>query len=76
MNGMFSHNLWDKLLPQCLITFNLIRGSHINNKLLAHAQVHGAFDFNRTPLAPPVTQVLVHEKPLVKGTWARHAVDG
>jgi hypothetical protein len=36
----------------------------------------GAFDFNRTPLAPPGTQVLVHEKPAQRGTWSTHTVDG
>eukprot|EP00978_Attheya_sp_CCMP212_P003365 scaffold6969_cov92-Attheya_sp.AAC.2 len=48
----------------------------MNPKLSAYAQVYGAFDFNRTPLAPPGTKVLVHEKPEVRGTWAPHAVDG
>eukprot|EP00978_Attheya_sp_CCMP212_P042396 scaffold257717_cov58-Attheya_sp.AAC.1 len=69
-------HLWDKLLPQALITLNLLHGSRMNPKLSAHAQVYGAFDFNRTPLAPPGTKVLGHEKPEVRGTWAPHAVDG
>jgi len=45
-------------------------------RLLAWSQVHGTFDFNRTPLAPPGTRVLVHEKPSLRGTWSPHAVDG
>jgi hypothetical protein len=60
-------HLWDKLLPQALITLNLLRGSRMNPKRL---------DFNGTPLAPPGTKVLIHEKPEVRGTWAPHAVDG
>jgi hypothetical protein len=68
--------LWDRLLPQALITLNLLRTSRINPRLSAWAQVHGLFDFNRTPLAPPGTRVLVHEKPDLRGTWSPHAVDG
>ena len=30
---IFPPNLWDKLIPQCLITLNLLRGSCINTKL-------------------------------------------
>jgi hypothetical protein len=54
-----------------------MRGSRrMNPKLSAYAQVHGAFAFNRTPLAPPGTKVLVHEKPDVHGTWSPYAVEG
>ena len=69
----FPLHLWDKLLPQAILTLNLLRGSRINPNLSAWAQVHGAFDFNQTPVAPPGT--CVHEKPTVCTTWAPHAVD-
>ena len=72
----FPLTLWDQLLPQALMTLNLLRTSRINPRLLAWSQVHGVFDFNRTPLAPPGTRVLVHEKPTLRGTWSPHAVDG
>jgi hypothetical protein len=72
----FPLHLWDRLIPQSLISLNLMRGSRMNPKLSAYAQVHGAFDFNRTPIAPPGTKVLVHEKPDVRGTWSPHAVEG
>lgn len=72
----FPLKLWDRLLPQALITLNLLRGSRINPQLSAWAQVNGAFDYNRTPLGPPGTKVLVHEKPSVRETWAPHAVEG
>jgi hypothetical protein len=62
-NRDFPLNLWNKLLPQCLLTFNLLRRSRINPQLSTQAHMHGAFDFNRTPLAPPGTKVLIHEKP-------------
>lgn len=72
----FPLHLWDRLLPQTLITLNLLRASRINPRLSAQAQLHGAFDFNRTPLAPAGTRVMIHEKASVRGTWAPHAVDG
>jgi len=72
----FPMRLWDKLLPQAFITLNLLRGSRINPKLSAYAQIKGFFDFNKTPIAPPGIKVVVHEKPQNRSTWDAHAVDG
>ena len=72
----FPLKLWDRLIPQALISLNLVRGSRVNPALSAYAQLYGAFDYNRTPLAPPGIRVLVHEKPTIRETWAPHAVDG
>ena len=63
------------MLPQALLTLNLLRGSRINPQLSAQAQLHGPFDFNRTPLGPPGTRLVVLERPAVRETWAPHAVD-
>ena len=54
---------WCRLRPQAELTLNLLRPSPLNSKLSAYAQLEGTFDFNRTPLAPPGTRVIVHEKP-------------
>ena len=72
----FPLHFWDKLLPQAELTLNLLRGSRINPKLSAYAQLHGAFDFNRTPMAPPGIRVLVHVKPSDRTTWSPHGEDG
>ena len=72
----FPLHLWDKLLPQAELTLNLLRGSRINPKLSAQAQMQGHFDFNRTPLAPPGIRVLVHIKPSDRTTWSPHGADG
>jgi hypothetical protein len=72
----FPIHLWDRIVPQAIITLNLLRGSRINPKLSAWAQVHGNFDFNRTPLAPPGIRVLVHEPSQQRTTWSPHALDG
>jgi hypothetical protein len=75
-NPDFPLNLWDKMLQQCLVTLNLLRRSRINPQLSAQAHINGAFDFNRTPLAPPGTKVIIHEKPATRVTWAPRAVEG
>jgi hypothetical protein len=72
----FPLHLWDRLLPQAEISLNLLRGSRINPKLSAWAQVNGTFDFNRTPLGPPGCRVLAHEKPANRTTWSPHGLDG
>lgn len=72
----FPLHLWCSLLPQLELTLNLLRGSRINPKLSAYAQMHGAFDYNRTPIAPPGIRILAHVKPSDRDTWAPHALDG
>jgi hypothetical protein len=69
-------NLWDKLLPQATITLNLLRKSRINPRMSAHAQLNENFDLNRTPMAPPDTRVVAHEKPYQRDSWGHHVVDG
>jgi hypothetical protein len=41
-----------------------------------HAYLYGNFDFNKTPLAPPGTKVVVHLKPDQRASWAYHGEDG
>jgi hypothetical protein len=68
--------LWDRLLPQAIITLNLMRGSRMNPKLSAYAQIFGSFDYNRTPIAPPGTRAIIHDKPNTRDSWAPHGIDG
>ena len=60
------------MIPQAVLTLNLLRASRINPRLSAHAQLHGMFDFNKTPLAPPGTRALVFEDPDTRESWATH----
>ena len=68
--------LWDCLLPQALMTFKLLRALHVDQHLSTYSQLHGAFDFNPTPLAPPGTRFVVHENPDASKPWYPHGVDG
>jgi hypothetical protein len=72
----FPLNLWDKLLPQAVLTLNLLRPSRINPKLSAHSQIHGNFNYDKTPLAPPGIKVLAHEPADGRESFAVHAVRG
>ena len=38
---------WDRLLPQAILTLNLLRNSRVNPKLSAWAYLHGNYDFNK-----------------------------
>ena len=72
----FPMHLWDRLLPQAIITLNLLRASRQHPQLSAYTHVFGNFDFNKTPLAPPGTQVIVHNKPSTRRSWAPHGETG
>ena len=67
---------WDRLLTQSEITLNLLRTSRVNPKLSVYTYLFGNFNFNKTPLAPPSTKVLIHKKNKVRGTWDYHGVEG
>jgi hypothetical protein len=71
-------HLWCRLITQATTALNLLRQSHINRRLVsAEAQLNGAFDFNKTTLAPPGTHVVVHEKTTQRGScWDTRGIDG
>ena len=69
-------HLWCRLIPQCTLTLNLLRQSRIKPRLSDKAQLNGAFDFNKTPLAPPGTRVIIHEQTGVRRTWSVQGTDG
>jgi hypothetical protein len=69
-------HLWDILLPQAVITLNMLRTSRINPKLSAATHIFGQYDFNREPMTPPGTRIIAHETPNRRRTWAPHVQDG
>ena len=62
----------DRLLDQATITLNLLRQSRVNPKLSAYAYLFGNYDFNRCPMAPPGTRVVVHDKPDQRAYLTHH----
>jgi hypothetical protein len=72
----FPMRLWDRILPQAVITLNMLRTSQINPKLLAATHIFGQHDYNRAPITPPGTMSIAHETPGRRQTWAPHGQDG
>ena len=66
---------WDRLLPQAIITVNLLRAARVNPKLSSHAYLFGEFNFNATPLAPPGTRVIIHKQVDNRTSWGAHGRD-
>ncbi len=72
----FPMRLWNELVPQAELSLNLLRTSRLNPKLSAHAQVHGEYHYDRNPIAPPGTPVVIHEKPDQRRSWDPHGKPG
>jgi hypothetical protein len=72
----FPLHFWYHLIDQASTTLILLRQSRINPRLSAKVHLNGAFDYNKTPFAPPGTRVVVHERPETRQTWDSHDVDG
>ena len=64
----FPMHLWYCLILLATTTLNLLRPLRIKPNLLFQALLNGAFGYNKTPLAPPGTKVLLHETPEKRGT--------
>ena len=71
----FPMSEWDFLLEQAEITLLLLRSSRTNPKLSSYAYLNGNFDFNRTPLAPPGTKAVIHNRPSSRPSWGFHGED-
>ena len=76
MDLNFPLSEWDRLMPQANITLNLLRTARANPKLSAHSHIHGNFNFNATPMAPPGTKVIVHANPRKRASWDLNSVTG
>jgi hypothetical protein len=72
----FPMRLWDKLLPQIVLTLNLLRQSNNAPKVSLYQYVHGNFDYNKMPLAPMGCAVQLFKSRDRHGTWAEHATNG
>ena len=68
--------LWDRLLPQTILTLNLLRQSNAVPTISAWQYVHGQFDYNKMPLAPMGCAVQIHQGSERRASWAANAIDG
>ena len=72
----FHLQLWDRLLQQETISINLIRQSRTLPHISAYTHIFGEFDFNRTPLSPPGTRIVIYNRPNDRAWWAPHGEYG
>jgi len=76
VDNSFPINQSDELLPQIILTLNLLRQSNVAPNISAWAYHHGSFDYNRMPLAPMGGAVQFHIKPGRQKTFGEHSEDG
>ena len=67
---------WDRLIPQAVLTLNLLRSSRIHPSLSAHSSLFGNFDFNATPLAPSGTRIVAHLSHDTRTSFGQHGQVG
>ena len=66
---------WDRLVQKSNTSLNLLRSSRTHPQLSAYTSVIGPFDFNSTPMAPPGTNIMIHDTPSQRKTVASHGTD-
>jgi hypothetical protein len=72
----FPINQWHELLPQTVLTLNLLRQSNVAPNISAWAHHHGSFDYNRMPIVPMGCEVQFHIKPARRKSFGEHSEDG
>ena len=70
----FRMSNWCKMCEQSDITLNMMRPCTTNPLLSAFEAMEGTYSFDATPMAPVGTEMLMHLKPIRRGTWDYHAV--
>jgi hypothetical protein len=58
------------------MTLNLLRTSRQHSQLSAAAHYHGMINNNKTAFAPPGCNIIAHEKPSQRRSWAPHGQHG
>ena len=63
-------DLWDEGTEQLNITLNLLRPYALDSTISAYEGMHGkTYDFNKCPMAPFDTKVLIHDSPESRRSW-------
>ena len=57
------------------MTLNMLQTSRQNNNKTTFEELHGPFDFNKTPIAPLGTKALIYDDPDSRTSWAPHGTD-
>jgi hypothetical protein len=76
VDDSFLMRLWDKLLPQTILTLNLPWQSNVAPTVSAYAYINKPFDYNTMPLSPMRCAVQMHESTNSRTTWVENSIDG
>jgi hypothetical protein len=76
LDPSFSMTLWDRLLPQTILTLNLLRQAKADPSMSAYQFMHGKFDYNKMPLAPLGCAVQIHESTNRQKSWDVRSLNG
>ena len=71
----FPLQLWDRLTQHVETTLNLLRPSRIDPTKSAYEALHGPYDWNRFPLAPPGCKAVIYEAPESRTSWGSRGTD-
>jgi hypothetical protein len=71
----FPFQLWNHLTEQASITCNLLQSSRCNPDISAYEQLHGKYDWNVHPMAPPGTRTVIHSSTLSRTLWGPRGLD-
>jgi hypothetical protein len=63
LDPSFPITLWDRLLPQAILTLNLLQQAKVDLSVSTYQFMYGEFDYNKMPLAPLGCAVQMHESP-------------
>ena len=66
----------DRIFSQYLINLKLLWNSIVNPDLSVYVYLYGPYIFNKHPMAPPGTRVIVHNKPGNCTSWAHNFTRG
>ena len=72
----FPMMLWDRLVPQAVLTLNLLRQAKVDPTLLAYEFIHQKIDCNRMPLALLGCAVQIHKSTNRQKMWDAHSLNG
>jgi hypothetical protein len=75
VDDTFPMRLWDRLLPQAILTLNLLRQSNAVPTVSAYQYVHGNFDYNKMPLAPLGCAVQLHQSNTKQASWTENSIN-
>ena len=66
---------WDHFMPQSNIAINILISSRRQLKLSANTSIYRKFDFNRIPLDPLGTKVVIHDTVNQHNSWSTHGIE-